>query len=63
MGIVEEIIGNKEELIGKILSILEGRETTTKLNLDNIEFNVGEAKVKVNGQIDISVAPFAKKKE
>ncbi len=63
MGIVEEIVANKEEFISKIIGMLEGRETNTKLNLDNIEFKVGEAKVRVNGKVEVSIAPFAKKKE
>lgn len=62
MGVFEELIENKEDLIVKIMKILEGREATTKLNLDNIKFNVGESSVKVNGSLEISVAPFSKKK-
>ncbi len=49
-------------LLKTIMKILEGREATTKLNLDNIKFNLGESSVRVNGSLEISVAPFSKKK-
>jgi hypothetical protein len=62
MGVFEDIAKNKEELLMKIFSILEGKETKTKLNLDNIEFNFGNSKVKLNGSIEFTVIPFAKKK-
>lgn len=62
MGVFEEIIKNKEELFVKILQILEGKETKTKINLDGVEFNIGNSKVSVNGNIEFTIVPFVKKK-
>ncbi len=62
MGVFEEIVKNKEEFIAKIFQILEGKETKTKINLDGVEFNIGNSKVKVDGSIEFVIVPFAKKK-
>ena len=61
MNILEEIVKNKEELIMKILQILEGKETKTKVSLDGVEFNVGNSKVSVNGDVEFTLVPFVKK--
>jgi hypothetical protein len=57
MGVFEELVNNKEELIVKLLKILEGKEASTKLNLDNIEFMVGNNKVRINGTVNVTVTP------
>lgn len=62
MNVLEEIINNKEELIMKVLQILEGKETKTKLSLDGVQFSVGNSKVKVDGSVEFTIVPFAKKK-
>jgi hypothetical protein len=62
MNVFEEIIRNKEELIMKILQILEGKETNTKISLDGVEFNIGNSKVSVNGSVEFTIVPFVKKK-
>jgi hypothetical protein len=62
MGVFEEIVKNKEELFLKVLQILEGKETKTKVNLDGVEFNIGNSKVKVNGNVEFTIVPFVKKK-
>ncbi len=62
MGVFEEIVKNKEELVMKILQILEGKETKTKINLDGVEFNIGNSKVSVDGSVEFTIVPFAKKK-
>jgi hypothetical protein len=59
---IEEIIKNKEQFLLKILEILEGKETKTKINLNGIEFKIGTSKVKVNGTIELIIVPFDKKK-
>ncbi len=63
MGVLEDIVKNKEELLIKILQILEGKETKTKVNLDGVEFNIGNSKVSVNGDIEFTIVPFVKKKK
>lgn len=60
--IIEEIIKNKEEFLLKLLEILEGKETKTKINLNGVEFKVGTSKIKVNGNIEFIIVPFEKKK-
>jgi len=62
MGVFEEIVKNKEELFLKVLQILEGKETKTKINLDGVEFNIGNSKVSVNGNVEFTIVPFVKKK-
>jgi hypothetical protein len=62
MGVFDEIVKNKEELFMKILQILEGKETKTKVNLDGVEFNLGNSKIKVNGNVEFTIVPFVKKK-
>jgi hypothetical protein len=62
MGVFEEIVKNKEELFLKVLQILEGKETKTKVNLDGVEFNIGKSKVKVNGNVEFTIVPFVKRK-
>jgi len=62
MGVFDEIVKNKEELFLKVLQILEGKETKTKINLDGVEFNIGKSKVKVNGNVEFTIVPFAKKR-
>ncbi len=63
MGVLEEILKNKEELILKFLSVIEGKETKAKINLDGVTFNVGKSKVKLDGNIEITIVPFLKKKK
>lgn len=62
MGVLEEIIKNKEELLMKIMQILEGKETKTKVNLDGVEFNIGNSKISVHGDVEFTIVPFVKKK-
>ena len=62
MGVFEEIVKNKEELFLKILQILEGKETKTKVNLDGVEFNLGNSRISVNGNVEFTIVPFVKKK-
>lgn len=62
MTVIEEIINNKEELIVKLLEILEGKETKTKITLDGVEFKFGKTKVKAEGDIELTIVPFSKEK-
>lgn len=61
MGILEEILKNKEDIILKLLDVLEGKEAKAKLNLDGIEFQVGNSAVKVKGEVELTFVPMAKK--
>jgi hypothetical protein len=62
MGFIEEIVKNKEELLVKFLSIIEGKETSANVNLDGIHFDIGGTKVKVDGNVVFTVVPPKKKK-
>ncbi|MEM2955002.1 MAG: hypothetical protein QW625_03590 [Candidatus Nanoarchaeia archaeon] len=62
MGVIEEIVKDKEQLISKILEILEGKETRTKINLNGVEFKIGKSKVKMDGSIEFVIVPFEDKK-
>lgn len=61
MGFIEEILKNKEELLVKFLSIMEGKETSASVNLDGIKFDVGGTAIKVNGNVEFTVVPSKKK--
>ena len=62
MGITEEILKHKEELFLKFLNILEGKETSATINLDGLSFMLGEVKIKVDGEIKLTLVPPKKKK-
>ncbi len=62
MGFIEELVKNKEELLVKFLSIVEGKETSANVNLDGIKFNLGGTEVKVNGNVELTLVPPKKKK-
>lgn len=61
MGVVEEIIKNKEELIIKLLDVVSGKEATARVNLDGVAFNVGTSKVRLEGQVTFTLVPGKKK--
>ena len=62
MGVLEDIVKDKEQFLEKLLEIFEGKETKTKLNLNGIEFKVGKSKVSVSGNIEFIIVPFEDKK-
>ena len=62
MGVLEDMVKNKEEFLAKLLEILEGKETKTKINLNGVEFKIGSSKVKVSGNVEFVIVPFDKKK-
>ncbi len=62
MGFIEEILKNKEELLVKFLSLMEGKETSANVNLDGIKFDLGDTAVKVNGNVELTIVPPKKKK-
>ena len=63
MGVLEEVLKNKEEFLVKFLSIVEGRETSAKISLDGVQFKIGKTTVKMDGQVVLTVVPFSKGKK
>jgi len=64
MGVVEDMLKNKEELLIKFLSIIEGKETKANINLEGVEFKVGKTKIQLDGKIEFTVVPsFGKGKK
>lgn len=61
MGVLEEILTNKEELLVALLKVLEGKETKATLDLNGVTFKVGQSKVVMEGSIKLSFVPLAKK--
>ena len=55
MALVDELLKNKEELFFKVLQFMEGKEASTKINLDDIKFRVANLEVKLKGEIEVSV--------
>jgi len=62
MGVLEDMVKNKEDFLEKLLEILEGKETRTRINLDGVEFKIGSSKVKVSGNVEFIIVPFEKKR-
>ena len=62
MGMVEEILKNKEDLFIKLLEILQGKETSASIDLSDVRFKIGNSAVKLDGQIRITLIPKAGKK-
>jgi hypothetical protein len=62
MGFVEEILKNKEELVMKLLDVLQGKEATARVNLDGVKFNIGNITVKLSGEVDLNFVPPKSKK-
>lgn len=62
MSIIEEVLENKEEIILKIFELIQGKEAKTKLKLNDIKLNIGDSALRVNGELEVSFVPFAKKR-
>ena len=62
MGIIEEVLKNKEEILVRLLEVLEGKETRARVNLDGIELSMGKSSIKLNGEIEFTFVPLDKKK-
>lgn len=62
MGLTEDILKNKEELVIKLLDILQGKEATARVKLDGVKFNVGKVTIKLNGEVDFTFVPPKPKK-
>ena len=63
MGFIEEVAKNKEELILKFLSIIEGKETKARVNLDGVSFKVAGTEVRLDGDVEFTVMPFQDRKK
>ncbi|MBL7206814.1 MAG: hypothetical protein ISS36_04410 [Candidatus Aenigmarchaeota archaeon] len=61
MGILEEVLKNKEEIVIALLSALEGKETGAKVNLNGVKFKIGNSEVNMEGKLEISFTPIKKK--
>ena len=61
-GVVKELMKNKEDLLIKLLDVLEGREAKASINLEGVEFLLGDSKVKLGGKVEVSFLPYSKKK-
>lgn len=60
MGVVEELLKHKEEILIKFLEILEGKESKAKIDLNGIELKVGESVIKLDGSIEFTLIPVKK---
>ena len=62
MGIIEEVLKNKEEIVVALLKVLEGKEARARVNLDGVKFNIGRSSVKMEGEIDFTFIPLEEKR-
>lgn len=60
MGIIEELMEKKGDLIMKLLDIIEGKEIKTKMNLDGVELRIGKTDIKLDGEIVFTLARKSK---
>ena len=58
MGVIEEILANKEELLVALLSVLEGKQTRATLDLNGVTFKVGQSKVVMEGSVSLTFVPI-----
>ena len=61
MGVIEEILANKEELLVALLKVLEGKETRATLDLNGVTFKVGQSRVVMEGSIQLTFVPLESK--
>ncbi|MBI4019843.1 MAG: hypothetical protein HY367_00810 [Candidatus Aenigmarchaeota archaeon] len=57
MGIVEELLKEKEEIIVKLIQVLEGKTAKARINLNGVQFKVGKTSVKLEGSVDLTIVP------
>lgn len=62
MDVLKELDKNKEEIIIKVLEVLQGKETTARVKLDGLKFHVGDVEIKLNGEVDFTLVPPKPKK-
>jgi len=62
MGVIEEVLKNKEEILVALLKVLEGKEARTKVNLDGVKFNLGSSSIKMEGVVEFTFVPLDEKK-
>ncbi len=62
MGLIEELIRNKEDILIKFLQVIEGKETGVRVNLDGVKFKVGDVNIKLKGDVELTFIPFRDKK-
>jgi hypothetical protein len=62
MGVIEEVLKNKEELLVALMKVLEGKESRARVNLDGVKFNIGKSSVKMEGEIEFTFVPLEDKK-
>ena len=58
MGIIEEILKNKEEILIKLLQLMEGKESRAKIDLDGVEFHVSNSTVRMKGTVELTFVPI-----
>jgi hypothetical protein len=62
MGLIEEILKNKEDILVSFLKILEGKETRARVKLDGVQFHIGKSAVRMSGAIEFTFVPVEEKK-
>jgi len=62
MGLLEEILKNKEELLVKFLEILEGKEASARIDLSDVKFKLGHMTIELDGEVRFTLMPKKKKK-
>lgn len=61
MGVVEDLVKNKEEILLKLLSLIEGKEAKGRLKLDGVKLKLGKSEIKMDGAIELTFTPMAEK--
>ncbi len=62
MGVLEELVKNKEDLLLTFMKIIEGKEAKAKINLEGVKFMAGNTEITLDGSIEFSVIPIKKSK-
>lgn len=48
-------------MILQVLELLQGKETKAKIDLNGVAFNIGKSKVTLEGKIEFTLVPLAKR--
>ncbi len=59
--VLEELLRNRQDLLLKVVDILQGREAKARIDLNGVSFHLGETIVKMEGNIQFSVTPLSKR--
>ncbi len=59
--LIEKFLEDNSDVIVKVLRILEGKSASARIKLDGMQFDIGDSKIEIRGEIDLVFIPDKKK--